>query len=122
MSSNHILKGQFGEEIACSYLLSLGYQILKKNWRFSKAEVDIIAMDKDILVFVEVKTRSYSYFGKPEEFVSAHKERLYFDAANVFMEKVNYEGELRFDIIGVLIGQDNKPMIDHYEDAFFPGI
>ncbi len=122
MSTNQNRIGQKGESIACDYLLSQGYSILENNWRFSKAEIDIIAMKDGVLVFVEVKTKSYTYFGRPEESVTPLKEALYFDAANVYMEKIEHEGEIRFDIIGVLLASEEKPTLDHFEDAFFPGI
>jgi len=111
--------GKRGEELAASFLEEKGYHLLERNWRFSYAEVDIIAKDDDILVFVEVKTRSSDYFGKPEEFVSAKKERLLTDAASVYMEQINHTWEIRFDIISVII-QASGSKVSHIEDAFFP--
>jgi len=68
--SKNIEFGKRGEKLAEDHLISKGYKILKKNWRFKRAEIDIIAKDKEgILVFVEVKTRSYTYYGEPEVFV-----------------------------------------------------
>lgn len=122
MAKNHISTGKQGEQIACQYLLSRGYRIVDRNWRYSRAEVDIIAYDVDTLVFVEVKTKSYIHYGKPEESVSAFKERLYFDAANVYMELHEHEDEIRFDIIGVVIDNEGKATLDHIEDAFFHGL
>lgn len=119
--AEHNELGTLGEELACRFLEEKGYQLLEKNWRFSRAEVDIIAKDGDILVFIEVKTRSSEYFGKPEEFVSAQKETLISDAAAVYMEKIGHEWEIRFDIIAVLHNQTTTK-ISHFEDAFFPSL
>ncbi|MFZ1559672.1 MAG: YraN family protein, partial [Saprospiraceae bacterium] len=77
--------GNLGEEKATLFLQEIGYKILERNWRFSKAEIDIIAKDGDVLVFVEVKSKSYTFFGAPEESVSAYKENLIIDAAHQYM-------------------------------------
>ena len=120
--AKHNETGKHGEDLATNYLRQLGYMILETNWRFSRAEVDIIAKDDEILVFVEVKTRSSTYFGQPEEFVTPKKERFMADAASVFMEKIGHDWEIRFDIISVILENPNKPEINHFKDAFFPGI
>ncbi|MEM0995383.1 MAG: YraN family protein [Bacteroidota bacterium] len=119
MSKNKKI-GEKGEQLAVDFLEKKGYQILEQNWRFSRAEVDIIAMDGEILVFLEVKTRSYTYFGEPEAFVTEKKEQFMIDAAHVYMEKINHEWEIRFDIIGIVLHQDQQADIRHFEDAFFP--
>ncbi len=113
--------GKLGEELAKAFLEKKGYQILALNWRFSKAEIDIIAQDGDDLVFVEVKTRSSEHFGPPAAFVSPKKEELMAQAASIYMEENYYEGEIRFDIIGILLKDKDHPIIRHYVDAFFPG-
>ena len=117
MSTNLEL-GNRGEMLAERCLVESGYQILERNWRFSRAEVDLIAKDEDILVFVEVKTRSSDIFGKPEESVSPKKEALIKDAAAVYMEQIDHQWEIRFDIISILIKEDGHS-IEHFQDAFF---
>ena len=69
MANHHVL-GQQGEALAVTYLAEKGYQILETNWRFKRAEVDIIAKLGQVLVFIEVKTRTTDYFGSPEEFIT----------------------------------------------------
>lgn len=118
--SDHNELGTKGENIAQNYLIKQNYEILDTNWRYRKAEIDIICKKEDILVFVEVKTRSTDAFGQPEEFVSAYKERLMFQAANEYMDNINHNWEIRFDIISVL-KSDSGFDIRHFEDAFFPG-
>ena len=120
MNPKHEL-GQRGEQIAKEYFQQKGYKIEEINWRFKKAEIDLIAWDGDILVFVEIKTRSSSDFGSPEEFVSPKKEEFMSQAAAAYMDSVNYSWEIRFDIISVLVYR-NEHQIRHFRDAFFPGI
>ncbi len=119
--AKHNETGKLGEELAAAFLLDKGYLILETNWRFKRAEIDIIAKDEreDILIFVEVKTRSSDYFGKPEEFVSPQKEKLMADAAQVYAEEIQHDWEIRFDIMGIVL-KEGKPEISHLADAFFP--
>jgi len=114
--------GSHGEALAAQYLDEKGYRIVERNWRFSRAEIDIIAFDGDLLVFVEVKTRSYDYFGPPEAFVDKKKESLMADAAYQFIDLVNHQGEVRFDIVSILLNDPAAPVIEHFVDAFFPGL
>lgn len=113
--------GKKGEEIAIEFLVKKGYEILESNWRHRKAEIDIIARFNEVLVFVEVKSRSSDLFGRPESFVDEKKQTLISDAASVFMEKIGHEWEIRFDIISVFFHNEAYQSIDHFKDAFFPG-
>lgn len=111
--------GAQGEDYAIDYLRKKGWIILDRNWRYKRAEVDIIAQEKDILVFVEVKTRSNNIYLAPEASVSNLQMSRIINAASAYMIKRNYEWEFRFDIIGILI-YNNQFFIDHQQDAFFP--
>ncbi|HRI00980.1 MAG TPA: YraN family protein [Saprospiraceae bacterium] len=108
-----------GEQWAAEFLENKGYQILEKNWRYSKAEIDLIAKKNEILVFVEVKTRTYDFFGSPEEFVSLKKQNLIAEAASVYMEQIGHQWEIRFDVIGILAKTGKPIRIEHFEDAWF---
>lgn len=112
-------RGHWGEELAASYLKNLGYLILERNWRWSRAEADIIAMDGKILVFVEVKTRTNTHFGEPEEFVSEKKELLLHELASRYMESISHDWEIRFDIISILLIEPYGHEIKHIKDAWF---
>lgn len=114
----HIETGQYGEDVAVKHLREEGYDILERNYRFSKAEIDIIAKEKEVLVFIEVKTRSYNYYGEPEEFVTPQKETLMLDAAYHYMEQINHEWEIRFDIISVLMKDKGNYKLKHFKDTF----
>ncbi|MCB9263092.1 MAG: YraN family protein [Flavobacteriales bacterium] len=111
--------GEKGEELAAKHLQSKGYEIIHKNYRSGRAEIDIIAQIGNDTVFVEVKTRNTHYFGNPEEFVSTNKEQLYFAAADEYCSKNEIEHGIRFDIISVVIEKNNTE-ITHFEDAFWP--
>ena len=113
--------GKRGEKMAIDLLKSKGYQILETNWRFSRAEIDIIAKIDEVLIFVEVKTRSSVYFGQPEEFIDHKKEKLVADAASEYMKQVGHEWECRFDFIAIILTGPSY-QIKHIEDAFFPGL
>lgn len=114
--------GRKGELTAKSFLIKKGYEVLEMNWRFSKAEIDIICKKEDIYIFVEVKTRSSEGFGSPDSFVTAAQEKMIADAANEYMKMVGHEWEFRFDIIGIVIRGGLALKIEHFEDAFFPGL
>jgi putative endonuclease len=118
--ARHNETGKLGEKLAVGFLTNKGYTILETNWRSGKAEVDIIAKTKEILVFVEVKTRSSVQYGFPEEFVTDKKERLLFRAAGNYMRLINHDWEIRFDIISVVLHQTNEPEITHFMDTYFP--
>ena len=107
-----------GEQIAKEYLISQQYTILEQNFRYSKSEIDLIAKEGEVLVFIEVKTRSYDYFGPPESFVSEYKEVLIHEAGSYYMEKINHDWEFRFDIIAILLDKDGSYKLEHYKDAF----
>ncbi|MCL7988684.1 YraN family protein [Sphingobacterium sp. lm-10] len=110
-------KGDFGEQRAQAYLRSCGYKILTVNWRHKHVEADIIMKDGDILVFVEVKTRSSLRYGYPEESVNYAKQKNMVRLANVYLAKYGHEGEVRFDIVSVLSQEEVK--IEHIKDAFW---
>lgn len=113
--------GKTGEAEAINYLKNDGFEILATNWRFKHLEVDIIAMHKDELVIIEVKSRSTDAFGEPEVFVSKQKQRNLIKAANAYINEVNFNGETRFDVISILqINQ--KLVVKHIQNAFYPSI
>ena len=116
--AEHNKLGDLGEEIAMDFLLKNGYEIREHNWRYRKAEVDIIAENNEYLIAVEVKTRSSSDFGDPQDFVSKKKIQLLLEAMNAYVELYNCDKEIRFDIIPLVKEKDNFK-IEHLEDAVF---
>ncbi len=110
-----------GEKIAKKHLLEKGYEILEQNWRFKKLEVDIIALHKQQIIFVEVKARSTSDFGEPELFVTKKKQGFLVAAAHEYLTSNNIALESRFDIVSVL-QLNNTIQVKHLEGAFYPSI
>lgn len=111
--------GDNGEEIAAAYLESKDWLIFDRNYRFEKAEVDIVATDRNYIIFVEVKTRSGTYFGRPEEFVTPQKEANIKKAAEAWIyERKMDTAVVRFDIISIVKNGNDAPEIKHFEDAF----
>ena len=115
--SDHNDLGKKGEQLAIDFLLKNDYKILEKNYRYLKAEVDIIAKKENILAVIEVKTRSTDYFGNPQDFVNPKKIKLLLSAIDHYVIQKDLDVEVRFDIIAI-IHQNNNTKIDHLEDAF----
>lgn len=110
--------GKKGEEVSVEFLQQKGYKILERNWRFKKAEVDIIACKNHVLAIIEVKTRSTNYFGDPQDFVNPKKIKLLVEAINEYVITNDLDVEVRFDIIAIIKNQENLE-VEHLEDAFF---
>lgn len=109
--------GKKGEELALAHLQKNGYTILDKNWRYQKAEVDIIAQKGEILAVVEVKTRSTTDFGNPQDFVKPKKIKLLVTAIDEYVTSKNLDVEVRFDIIAI-VKENHKFALEHIKDAF----
>lgn len=118
--ASHNELGALGEQIALEYLLGLGYQILETNWVCGHKEVDIIAKDDDTIVIVEVKTRRSSFLVEPEATVDIFKQRHLIWAANSYVNRYQYDLDVRFDIISIVIDRNNEKRIEHIQDAFYP--
>ena len=113
--------GQWGEKEAAEYLAEKGYRILFTNWRAERGDIDIIALYRQCLIFIEVKGGSSTKYGPPELRITNHKKRQLTKLANLFLaskEVKNIEFEYcRFDVM-VLDGHQNNYEIRHYENAF----
>jgi putative endonuclease len=120
--ASHNELGKLGETLAANFLQANGYTIVERNWRVNRIEIDLIARLEDTLVFVEVKTRSSDYFGAPEVFVTKRKKSLMASAATAYMQETGHEWAIRFDVITILMGKGEAPVLEHFEDAFFPGL
>lgn len=116
--AEHYELGKEGEQIAVNYLKEKGYQILEKNWRYLKAEIDIVAQIGNTVAIVEVKTRSTNEFGNPQDFINPKKVKLLVGAANEYVIQRELDVEVRFDIIAIIKTASNLE-IEHLEDAFF---
>lgn len=119
----HNFFGNEAEEKAVDFLKKNQFKILSRNFRFQKAEIDIIAQQKDLIVVVEVKARDFSSVHqnqpKPEDAVNHKKKQLLVMAADSFLEQNNLDLEVRFDVISILKKQDHW-QIKHITNAFQP--
>lgn len=104
--------------MAVDYLIRQGFSILEQNWRYKKAEIDIIAQKNEILVAVEVKTRSSDLFGDPQDFVDKKKIGLMVKAIDKYVCDQRLNVQVRFDIIAILVNSQNSKIL-HLKDAFF---
>ncbi|MBR5604605.1 MAG: YraN family protein [Bacteroidales bacterium] len=121
MASHNDL-GALGEQFALEYLLEKNYQILETNWVCGHKEVDIIAKDGDTIVFVEVKTRHSKCLVDPEITVDYYKQRHLIWAANSYVNRYQYDLDVRFDIIAIVVNPNNEKKIEHIVDAFYPSL
>ena len=117
--SNHNELGKLGESLSCKYLSEHGYEILATNFRFQHKEIDVIALVKDVLVFIEIKTRSNFDFGFPEEAVNPRKQALLKQAAERYCLDNPQYTKIRFDVMSLLIQNGILKEIKHFEDAFY---
>lgn len=115
--AQHNELGKKGEQLAIDYLLEKGYTIVEKNYRFQKAEIDVIAQKENVLAVVEVKTRSSDYFGNPQDFVNPKKIKLLVSAIDNYVTEKDLDVEIRFDIIAI-VKQKSAFKIEHLKDAF----
>lgn len=116
--ASHNELGELGEKLAAEYLLGSGYEIVTRNYRFQKAEVDIIAKKDNMMICVEVKTRNSDFFGDPQSFVTPGKIKKIVKAMNHYLIENDIDLETRFDIIAVLKNNTSEK-ITHYENAFY---
>lgn len=116
--AQHNQLGNKGEQLAVDFLLKNGYQIIERNYRFDKAEVDIIAKKADTLAIIEVKTRSTADFGNPQDFVKPKQIQRLVKAVDEYVTSNNLDVEVRFDIIAIIkIGKHYN--LEHLENAFY---
>lgn len=115
---NHYRRGMEGEEQAVAYLKGKGYEILCRNYRFQRAEIDILARLGTILVVAEVKTRTDEFYEALSDTVSRTKIGRLVKAADHFVRERGLDVEVRFDIIQ-LTGTPGSYTLIHWEDAFY---
>jgi putative endonuclease len=114
MIAPHLLQGRKGERIACRFLLRQGFDVLARRYRSRSGELDIIAFEKETLVFVEVKSRSSKKFGEPWEFVDWQKQQIVRRTAEDFIADHDLgQYAYRFDIVSV-VGKE----VSLYRNAF----
>ena len=116
--AKHNELGKKGEQMAVDFLLVKGYNIIARNYRFDKAEVDIIARQQDILAIIEVKARSTADFGDPQDFVKPKQIKNLVKAVDEYVTVNNLDVEVRFDIIAIT-KKEKDYSVEHLENAFY---
>lgn len=111
--------GMRGEDAATKYLENKGYVILDRNWKCKLGEIDIVAKFEDVLIFVEVKTRTNIELGLPEDAVGPKKRRKYESLAAMYLQEHEYvDMAVRFDVVGLLVLKQDRAFIRHHVNAF----
>ncbi len=115
--------GRQGEDIACEFLLEKGLRLECRNYRIRSGEIDLIMWHADVLVFVEVRTRSDNFFGEPVESVLRAKRRKIISVARYFLKEraIDADVRCRFDLVGVLLRHDRPAQIEYLPNAFMVG-
>jgi putative endonuclease len=114
---DHLETGKIGEKLATDFLKKKGYKIIQQNYKTKYAEIDLVARQKETLVFVEVRTKTNEAFGSPEETLNYQKLNKVLQNSRAYAAFTNWQGPCRIDAICVILGEDNKPQrIDHYEN------
>ena len=114
-------KGNWGEDKAASYLKRRGYKIIGRNCRYRQGEIDIVAEKRDIVAFIEVKTRKNASYAEAREFVTNAKQQRVIAAAQLWMQQHDCEKQPRFDVIEVYADDGEKRLnikINHLENTF----
>ena len=118
--SPHLAKGMLGENTAASYLENNGFILLGRNVRAGRLEIDIVAKDKDEIVFVEVRTRSRGWMMSASESVGPKKTANLIRAASKWTEERNYFGFWRIDLVAVTLEEGKEPAVEHIRNITEP--
>jgi len=119
MMPEHLLRGRLGERIACRFLLHRGYDVLARRYRGRRGELDIVAFEREMLVFVEVKTRTSREFGEPWEFVDWEQRQSLRRTAEEFIARCRLEAYAwRFDVVSVVAPGSRLEEVSLLRDAF----
>ena len=118
LNNGRQLLGKEGERIAERYLIKKGYKLVERNYRCPSGELDLIVLDRRVVVFVEVKTRTGHAFGTPFEAVEFRKQQKMTRAAQYFLaQKGLQQRDARFDVVGIS-WPGRQPVVEHIENAF----
>ena len=119
MSKRNISLGQWGETIAHDYLVEHGYKVIERNFRTEYGEIDLIAEQDGVTVFVEVKTRTGNQYGNPEGAITPEKTLHMVESAQAYVQNnADLTGGWRIDVIAIRRGASEKsPEITHFENA-----
>lgn len=118
MQGQKQILGKEGERVAESFLKKKGYRLVERNYRCPVGEMDLVFLDRRVIVFVEVKTRTDDRFGAPLEAVGSRKQKKMIKAALFFLSQRRlHHRDARFDVVGVSL-KGGEPTVEHVENAF----
>jgi putative endonuclease len=118
-SAEHLQRGTAGEQAAREYLVQKGWKLLAANYRVPQGEIDLVFRDREVLVFVEVKTRTDERWQRPAAAVDSQKRRRVSRAALAYLNSVGRPRvKFRFDVVEVLLPPEGPPVIRHWPNAF----
>ena len=112
------LLGLKGEELAKDYFVGNGFKILEQNYRYGRAEIDIICEKNNKVIFCEVKTRSVPTISEITDQISPRKEELYYETATHYLDQHEIDKELQFDLVSIAYNGYSSHL-EHYPDAFY---
>jgi len=116
--ASHNRLGKEAEQMAVNYLTTKGYQILHCNWRYSRYEIDIIAIKNDLLRIIEVKSLKSAEVRYPEESVTKKKFKYLLKAADEFLFQNHQYRHVQFDVLSIVLNRENEPEYFLIEDVF----
>lgn len=111
--------GLLGETMAANYLQENGWEILDRNWQYKQWELDLVAKQNTMLIFCEVKTMEFGFVLPPTQKLGRSKFRALMQGADAWLNQRGFWGEIRFDLIYVLLHKRPAEII-HYQDVWFP--
>ena len=111
--------GKAGEQMAAEWLEQRGFQLIFRNWRSARHEVDVIASRHGILHFIEVKSRHDDHFGNPEDWVNRKKGQHILTAGEAFQNKYPEWNQIQYDILSILLIPGGKPEFFFIEDVYW---
>ena len=120
MTRQRLDRGKLGENIALEYAQQQGYQIIQRNFRCKSGEIDLIAQDKHIVVFIEVRTKTSDAYGPAYNSVTLTKQQQVKRVALGYIAEHNLVNtQFRFDVIGIILDpKTQQPQLDHLQNAF----
>lgn len=119
MTSQRKNLGSYGEQLAKQYLIDQGYEIVAQNWRCSEGELDLVALDEAMLVFIEVRTRRGVAHGTPEESITARKQAKLIELAYHYMANIDKSDyPWRIDVVAIILDHRGQLLrLNHLEYA-----
>lgn len=115
---SRVAQGAAAEDVACRYLEAQGFVLVTRNFRCRGGELDLIMRDGEYLVFIEVRSRSYTRYGAPAESVTRTKQRRLLRAAALYLQRQRQDLPCRFDVVAILQASNHEPQIEWIRDAF----